>query len=265
MSEYYSNLGSNIFNLYKGQYLIIRNQEGEVVDKACWTGKEMRQLVYDEIHSGAFGKIKPKKDDPYQACVFDALQHNQVNLITGRAGTGKSLLSLAYLFGQLGRTIDRIVIFCNPVVVRNGSKLGFYPGSVLDKLLSTQMGNILSSKLGDRIAVEGLINEGKLVLIPVGDCRGYEVPPASGVYITEGQNFNIDLLRLILSRCAEDSIVIVEGDADEQVDLEAYAGANSGIREMSKIFRGSGLFGQVELKNIYRSEIGKLADKMGRS
>lgn len=218
MSEYYSNLGSNIFNLYKGQYLIIRNQEGEVVDKACWTGKEMRQLVYDEIHSGAFGRIKPKKDDPYQACLFDSLQHNQVNLITGDMGTGKSLIGLAYLFSLLGKTIDRIIIFCNPVIVRNAAKIGFVPGDTNQKLLTTQMGNILGSKLGDVMAVESLINEGKLVLIPVGDSRGYEVPPSSAAYITEGQNFNIDLLRLILGRCAEDTIVICEGDVEQQCD-----------------------------------------------
>jgi predicted ribonuclease YlaK len=265
LAEYYSNLHNNIFNLYKGQYLIIKNQEGEVIDKACWTGSEMRPVAYDDIVSGAFGRLKPKKDDPYQACLFDSLQHNKVNVITGPAGSGKSLLGLAYLFSQLGKTIDRIVIFCNPVVVRNASKLGFYPGSVLDKLLSTQMGNILSSKLGDKIAVEGLINEGKLILIPVGDCRGYEVPPCSGVFITEGQNFSIDLLRLILSRCADDSIVVCEGDAKEQTDIEAYAGSNSGIREMSRVFRGSNIFGQVELKNIYRSEIARVADRMGRS
>lgn len=124
MANYYSNLYSNIFNLFKGEYLIIRNEEGEVVDIACWDGEKMRQLLYDDIYSGTFGKLKPKKGDPYQACLFDSLKHNQVNLITGKAGSGKTLISLAYLFSLLERKIDRIVIFCNPIAARNSAKLG---------------------------------------------------------------------------------------------------------------------------------------------
>lgn len=264
MAKYYSNLRCNVFNLYIGQQAIIKNAEGEVVDRACWTGEEMRPLRYDDFTSGAFGRLKPKRDDPYQACMFDSLSHNQVNLITGPAGSGKSLISLAYLFSLLDKTIDRIVVFCNPIIVRNAGKIGFVPGDTNQKLLTTQMGNILSSKLGDLMAVEGLIAEGKLVLVPVGDSRGYEVPPSSAVYITEGQNYNIDLLRLLLQRCGDDTIVIVEGDALEQVDNVEYAGDNSGIRAMSKAFKGDEQFGQVELKNIYRSHTGQLADKMGR-
>jgi predicted ribonuclease YlaK len=264
MSEYYSNLCNNIFNLYVGEYLIIKDKNGEIVDKACWTGEEMRPLWYDDFTSGTFGRLKPKKNDPYQACLFDSLTHNQVNLITGKAGSGKTLLSLAYLFSLLERKIDHIVVFCNPVVVRDAVKLGFYPGTVTEKLLSTQVGSILSSKLGSEIAVENLIEQGKLILIPVGDSRGYEVPPNSAVMVTEAQNYSIDLLRLILQRCAEDSIVIIEGDVEEQTDLSAYAGENNGIRSMSKVFRGDDQFGQIELKNIYRSHVAEKADLMGR-
>ena len=90
MSEYYSNLSSNVFNLYIGEYLIIKNEEGEIVDKACWTGEEMRPLRYDDFTSGTFGHLRPKKNDPYQACMFDSLSHNQINLITGKAGSGKA-------------------------------------------------------------------------------------------------------------------------------------------------------------------------------
>jgi phosphate starvation-inducible protein PhoH len=59
-------------------------------------------------------------------------------MVSGRAGSGKTFLSLAYLFSLLAKgKIDRIVIFCNPVVAKDAAKLGFYPGTVLEKLLST--------------------------------------------------------------------------------------------------------------------------------
>ena len=94
--------------------------------------------------------------------------------------------------------IDRIVVFCNPVVAKDAAKLGYYPGTVLEKLLATQAGAVLSSKLGSSLEVEHLVEQGKLVLIPAGDARGYEVPARSGVYIMESQNLTDTLLRMLL-------------------------------------------------------------------
>lgn len=265
MAEYYSHLNCNMFNLYRNEYLIIKNQEDEVVDVACWDGSKMRPAAYDDFTSPYFGRVKPKRNDPYQICLFDSLSNNQVTLISGKAGSGKSYIALSYLFSLLDKKIDRIVVFCNPVVARSAARLGYYPGSVVEKLLSTQVGAILSSKLGSQTEVEKLIDEGKIVLVPIGDARGYEVPQGSALYITEAQNFNIELLRLALQRANEDTKVIIEGDAAEQTDLDAYAGDYSGVRAMSKVFRGDPEFGQIELKNIYRSHTATLADKMGRA
>lgn len=267
MADYYSHMDSNYFNLFRGQYLVIKNTDDEVVDRGCYDGERIRRLEYDTIGSNEFpgiGIYRPKKDDVEQACLFDSLKHNQVNLITGKPGSGKTELSLAYLLGLLDYKIDHLVIFCNPVVAHGAAKLGYYPGTVEEKLLSTQIGNILSSKIGNKEAVESLIQNGTLILMPIGDSRGFEVPPKSAAFITEAQNFDADLLRLTLQRCGEDTIVIVEGDDKEQTDINIEPGKYSGIAEMSKAFRGASRFGQVQLKNIYRSETARLADRMGR-
>ena len=59
-------------------------------------------------------------------------------MVCGKPGSGKSLLALSFLFSLLeDEEIDRIVIFCNPVVAKNAAKLGFYPGTVEEKLLSS--------------------------------------------------------------------------------------------------------------------------------
>lgn len=78
----------------------------------------------------------------------------------------------------------------------------------------------------------------------------------------ESQNLDIALLKLLLQRISEDSIVIVDGDRKTQTDMAMYAGENNGMKRMSKIFRGNELFGQVDLQNIYRSKIAELADQM---
>ena len=138
-----------------------------------------------------------------------------------------------------------------------------YPGSRTEKLLDSQIGNLLESKLGDRIAVERLIDDGQLVLLPMSDIRGYDTTGMNAaIYISEAQNLDIELMRLALQRIGEDSICILDGDSNAQVDLSMYAGDNNGMRRVSKVFRGADFYGEVTLVNIHRSKIAKLAQDL---
>lgn len=263
MSHFYSFPNINHFDLLTNEYLLIKNADGDIVDLRCWDGVTHRPIQTKPFNSKQFGQIKAMKGDYYQSFAMDSLSQHDVTMLCGKPGSGKTYLAFGYLFSQLEKNkIDRIIIFCNPVVAKNAAKLGYYPGTPFEKLMGSQVGAVLSSKLGDQIEVEKLVNEGKLVLIPAGDARGYEVPQASGVYIMESQNLTCDLLRMLLQRVSDGCKVIVDGDYNEQVDVDIYSGGNNGMRKMSKVFRGSEMFGQVELKNIHRSKIAALADKM---
>lgn len=263
MAEFYQYPHINKYNLLTNEYLIVRDIDNNIVDKVCWDGEKHRPLIYSTFSSYWFGDIKPMKDDPYQAFAADSLINNQITMIAGKPGSGKTFLALSYLFYQLSKgKIDRIVVFCNPVVAKDAARLGFYPGTVLEKLLSTQAGAVLSSKLGDSIVVEELVQKGQLVLMPAGDARGYEVPPNSGVYIMESQNLTSDLLRMLLQRISDTCKVIIDGDYAEQVDMEVYAGDNNGMKKCSQAFKGESIYGQVELKTIHRSKIAAIADRM---
>ena len=159
--------------------------------------------------------------------------------------------------------IDKIIIFCNTVATAGSAKLGYYPGTREEKLLDSQIGNFLSSKLGDRHQVERMIDEGSLVLLPLSDIRGYDTTDMNaGIYITEAQNMDISMLKLALQRTGENTKFIIEGDPEAQVDLPQYAGDNNGMRRMSKVFRGKHLYGEVTLPIIHRSEIAEIAEGM---
>jgi predicted ribonuclease YlaK len=159
--------------------------------------------------------------------------------------------------------IDKIIVFCNTVATKGSAKLGFYPGSRTEKLLDSQIGNLLESKLGDRYMVEKLITEGHLTLLPMSDIRGYDTSGMrAAIYISEAQNLDIELMRLALQRVGEDSICILDGDSNAQVDLSMYAGNNNGMRRVSQVFKGSDIYGEVTLKNIHRSKIAKLAQQL---
>jgi predicted ribonuclease YlaK len=257
------NSDKNEYNLCSGQYLLIKFN-GKITDKYKWAEDHYEQVPFYKAQSKMFGKITAKDGDPYQQIALDSLNCNQITMLRGPAGTGKSYLAFGHMFSLLeDGKIDKIIIFCNTVATKGSAKLGFYPGSRTEKLLDSQIGNLLESKIGDKIAVERLIADGQLVLLPLSDIRGYDTTGMNAaIYISEAQNLDIELMRLALQRIGEDSICIIDGDDNTQVDLSMYAGSHNGMKRVSKIFRGSSFYGEIALKNIYRSEIAKLAQKL---
>ena len=166
----------------------------------CWTGKGYRHLDYTSFKSKNFGEIKPLPGDVYQSLAADSLSNNRITMLKGPAGSGKTMLSLGFLLSRLDRgKIDKIIVFCNTVATKNSAKLGFYPGTRDEKLLDSQIGNLLSSKFGGRVEVERMIAEEKLVLLPLSDIRGYDTSGMrAGIYISEAQNLDIPLMKLTL-------------------------------------------------------------------
>ena len=262
--EFYSNPTKNIYNLNINEYIILYGTNGEVIEKLCWTENGYRRLNYATFKSKQFGEIKPLSGDAYQALAADSLNNNRITMLKGPAGTGKTMLSLGYLMSKLERgKIDKIIVFCNTVATKNSAKLGYYPGSRDEKLLDSQIGNLLSSKFGGRIEVERMISEEKLVLLPLSDIRGYDTSGMNaGIYISEAQNLDISLMKLTLQRIGEDSICIIDGDCKAQVDDVSFAGSNNGMRRASKVFRNTDIYGEVELRTIHRSRIAQIAEKM---
>lgn len=262
MTYFYSNQSENIYNLLINQYLIIRDTNGEIVDRLYWDGAIYRHLEYATLNSRWFGDVRPMKGDVYQQFVADSFTRNKITMVKGPAGSGKTYLSLAYLLNQLDRhKIDKIIVFCNTVATKDSAKLGFYPGTRDEKLLDSQIGNLLISKIGGRCEVERLIEDEKLLLLPLSDLRGFDTSGMNaGIYISEAQNMTVSLMKLCLQRIGDDSICIIDGDCKAQVDSIEYAGSNNGMRRVSKVFRGEDVYGEIELKNIHRSRIAEIAE-----
>lgn len=264
MSDFYSNFDQNHFNLLTNEYLIVKASNGEIVDRLCWTGDSYRHLNYQSFRSKWFGDVRPMKGDVYQAMAADSLANNKITMLKGPAGSGKTYMAMAYLLHKLDRgELDKIIVFCNTVATKNSAKLGFYPGTRDEKLLDSQIGNLLSSKLGDKIEVEKMISEGKLILLPMSDIRGYDTSGmCAGIYISEAQNLDISLMKLALQRIGEDGICIIDGDCKTQVDDINFAGSNNGMKRVSKVFKDHDIYGEIELRKIHRSRIAQIAELM---
>lgn len=259
----YENPKCNFLNLLPNEYAIIRDRDQNIIDKVCWTGETYRPLKFSTFSSKWFN-VKPMKGDVYQQFVADSFLNNKITMVKGPAGSGKTLMSLGFLFDQLDHgKIDKIIVFCNTVATKDSAKLGYYPGSKDEKLLDSQIGNLLISKVGGRIEVERMMHDEELILLPMSDIRGYDTSGMrAGIYISEAQNLSVNLMKLALQRIGDDSICIIDGDCKTQVDDIQYAGSNNGMRRVSKVFRGNPIYGEIELQNIHRSEIGRLAEMM---
>lgn len=261
MAYFYSNLKTNIYDLLINEYLIIKNSDGGIVDTYRWNGEDNLSLYKKPIKSMAFGdKLKPK--DIYQSMVIDSIIHNTITAISGKAGSGKSLLSLmcAMYLIETGK-YDRLVVMFNPSKTRGASDMGFYSGDFIDKAMQNSIGQILTTKFGDRYAVDLLIEQEKLKLVSMADARGMEIRPNEILYITECQNTSTELLKLCLSRASANCKIIIEGDFTSQVDSYLFDGNGNGMKRAINVLKGEDIFGYVELQNIWRSKLAELVDK----
>lgn len=245
-----------------GHYMILKpkNDSNTIVAKSYGDGD------YETIHpfnigNALTGVISPL--DEYQVCAFDSLVQDNFTIITGAAGSGKTLLSLTYGLREIqsGKR-NKFIIFANPVKTRGAEELGYYPGDRTEKLMSNSVGAILKSKLGGLDPIYQLISENRLEILPISDIRGFEVGPDDIMYITEAQNLNVDLIKLAIQRCAEGAKIILEGDPTTQVDHWSFEGDGNGLIRTIEVFEGFEGFSHVNLPNIYRSKIADRAEML---
>ena len=262
MSDFYLHLDRNTFDNVVNEYLIVRKSDGEIVDTLRWNGNEFKKVCSKTIKSIMFGdKIKPK--DIYQACAIDSIFNNTMTAISGKAGSGKSLISLVTIMNLIeSGKYDRVVIMFNPTKARGASDMGYYSGDATEKAMQNSVGSILTTKFGDRYAVDMLLQQDKIRLVSMADVRGMEVRDNEILYITEAQNTSIELLKLCLSRASSECKIIIEGDYNSQVDSYLFDGTSNGMKRVINVLRGEEEFGYVHLPNIWRSKIAALVDRL---
>jgi predicted ribonuclease YlaK len=97
IAEFYENIDENCFNLLPNEYAILRDSSGAIIDRVCWTGETHRPLKFQTFSSKWFN-VKPMKGDIYQQFVADSFLNNKITMVKGPAGSGKTLMSLGFLF-----------------------------------------------------------------------------------------------------------------------------------------------------------------------
>ena len=259
LAYFYEHLGENQFGLIVNEYLIIKNLSSETVDKLKWTGEFHKTVCNKTIKTNMFGTCKPLDD--IQACALDTISSNEITVLYGRAGSGKTTLPLNYMIQQLEKgNIKQIYVVYSYEPLRNARELGYEAGDHTTKLIqSASIGNILGSKFGDIEQVQYMLDSGKIDIIPTANIRGVEFSADSCVLVTEAQNLDVYTLKTIIQRCKEGCKQVYEGDIIEQRDTNIVT---SGISRLIEVFKGHESFGCIKLKHNYRNPLGELADKL---
>lgn len=252
MAVFFSYPDKNIYELNVNEYLIV----GDLTYK--WNGERYQEVYNERIKTLTWGQIKPL--DAVQRCAIDSIKNNQITLLYGRAGSGKTLLPMAYAEEQIEKGHYNNVTFIYSYDVLKGAKdLGYEKGDHTTKLLNYgAIGNILGTKYGDISAVEQKIESGDLKIYPTAYIRGMSISN-SIVIVTEAQNLDSYTLKTIIQRCEDDCKLIIEGDMIEQTDTNI---SMRGMERFIEVFKGCDKVGIIKLKENYRSEIGELADGM---
>lgn len=249
--------------LLNNQYYIICDDEDNIHDIGVKRDDALVHLDGTKMQISTFqlGEIVPY--DFSQVMAFDSVGHNQVTMLKGKAGTGKSLIALAYALKGIEKgTFNKIYFFTNAFEAKDTKDLGALPGSKDDKLLDTSVGNMLGSKFGSKDVVYNMIDDGTLEILPFNFIRGMSIPNGSILLIDEAQNTSISLMKLALQRVEDGCKVIINGDTETQVDRTSFNGSLNGMRRCSEVLRGWNNYGEVELSVIHRSELAELIDRM---
>ena len=248
----------NIFGCLVNEYVVVKDGDGNLCDVVKWTGEKYVTVNTKPFKSRAFGNTKPL--DEIQRCAFDSIISNDITVLYGRSGSGKTTIPLSYIMSSVeNQKYKKCVIIYDFETLKGAKTLGFTPGTLNEKIITQgAIGNILSSKFGDMSEVERLLASGMLEIIPTANIRGYEISSDEICFVTEGQNLDTYTLKTIIQRCKAGAKIIIEGDIIEQHDNNREVG----LLKMIDIFKGYKGFGCVKLKNNYRSEIGELADML---
>ncbi|SDC33754.1 PhoH family protein [Shouchella lonarensis] len=199
-----------------------------------------------------------------QKMVLELLLNKDIPLVTlvGKAGTGKTLLSLAAgLFQTEDMHAYRKMVVTRPLVPL-GKDIGYLPGEKEEKLRPWMQPiyDNLDFLFGTKKQVELdriLSGMGAIQIEALTYIRGRSMPDQYMI-IDEAQNLTKHEVKTILTRVGERSKVVLMGDP-EQIDHPYLDEYTNGLTYAVETFKEEALSGHVKLVKGERSTLAQLA------
>ena len=236
--------------ILENEYIIIDNE------LYCYQNNFYRRVDYPNIENKWCNNIQPK--DIYQRAAIDMLSDkiSKVKVIRGVYGSGKDFLMFNKALQLVEQGKFEKIIFIRPnVTLANVPQIGYLPNSVEEKLSWTLAP--LYDKVGGEDGIDHLIKKDILQMIPLLFIRGRSFEN-SIIYVTEGQNIDSEIAKVLIGRVGKDSELWINGDS-HQTDNRIFDKDN-GITKMVDRLKGNKLFSYLYLPNTHRSDVANLAN-----
>lgn len=184
---------------------------------------------------------------------------NQIIVITGRAGSGKSLVcAQASLDFLKKKQIE--CIYNTRAAIEVGKSLGYLPGGLGDKFdpyMEAFVEN-LNKCCSDKKEVTALIQDGKVKALPVQFIRGKTIDDI--LIVEEAQNLTKAEMLAILTRLGKTGKIVINGD-NEQTDIKTPTGEVNGLTYVIELSKKIEEVKWIKLKENHRSDlVGKILD-----
>jgi PhoH-like ATPase len=211
--------------------------------------------------------IKPRNAE--QTFAVDALTNLNISLVTltGKAGTGKTLLALASALHV--RKNYRQIYVARPIIPLSSRDIGFLPGDVQTKIepymqplwdnLRVIQDQFTESDQQSQL-INAMIKDEKIVIEPLSYIRGRSLQRIFFI-VDEAQNLTPHEIKTIITRAGEGSKVVFTGDI-YQIDHPYLDSQSNGLSFLIDHFKGQKIYSHINLEKGERSELAELASNL---
>lgn len=238
-------------------------------------GNRSSALVHYESTNNSIGRVLKQKAygieprNAEQTFAIDALTRDAIQLITltGKAGTGKTLLALASAIAQ--RQKFQQIFLARPIVPLSNRDIGFLPGDVKEKIGPYMqplfdnfdvIKNKFSTTSKEFQRLEELQKNEKLIITPLAYIRGRSLSNAFFI-VDEAQNLTPHEIKTIITRAGEGTKMVFTGDI-EQIDTPYLDMKSNGLSYLTDKMLGQDIFAHINLVRGERSYLAELASNL---
>lgn len=211
--------------------------------------------------------IEPRNAE--QSFALEVLSDPDAKLVavTGKAGTGKTLLALASALSQLNDY--KQILLARPVVALSNKDLGFLPGDAKEKVAPYMQPlfdnlNVIKRQFaptsGEVKRLDEMQKSGQLVIEALAFIRGRSLTETYCI-IDEAQNLTPHEIKTIITRAGEGTKMVFTGDI-QQIDQPYLDSQSNGLVYMIDKMRGQNLFAHINLLKGERSALSELASNL---
>lgn len=244
------------------QYFIFRNESVSALAHYDPFNKLVNRVEKVKTYG-----IEPRNAE--QAFALDALLRPEVQLValTGKAGTGKTLLALAAALHQ--RKLYTQIFLARPIVPLANRDLGYLPGDVDEKIgpymqpLFDNLAVIRQSfkpQSKEHSKIEEMQQTEKLVITPLAYIRGRSLSRVFFI-VDEAQNLTPHEVKTIITRAGEGTKLVFTGDI-QQIDSPYLDTRSNGLSYLADRMKGQDIFAHVHLVKGERSYLADLASNL---